>query len=49
MAGIPPTHKRVSFSGVSVYRETGGKIVESWYVYDLFGFLQQLGAIPVAA
>jgi steroid delta-isomerase-like uncharacterized protein len=49
IAGIPPTHKRVSFSGVSVYRIVNGKIVESWYVYDLFGFLQQLGAIPAAA
>jgi steroid delta-isomerase-like uncharacterized protein len=49
IAGIPPTGKRVSFSGMSVYRFADGRIVESWYVYDLFGFLQQLGALPTAA
>ncbi|MFN2502196.1 MAG: ester cyclase [Pyrinomonadaceae bacterium] len=45
-AGIPATNKRVSFSGVSIYRMVGDKIAESWYVYDMFGLLQQLGAIP---
>ena len=43
-AGIAPTQKRVSFSGVSIYRLNGNKIVESWYLYDLFGLLQQLNA-----
>lgn len=46
-AGIPATGKRVSFSGVSIYRVGDGKIVESWYIYDLFGLLQQLQAAPV--
>ena len=46
LAGIPPTGKRVSFSGVSIYRVAGGRIQESWYVYDLLGLLQQLGVIP---
>src|SRR5688500_15250650 len=41
---IPATNKRVTFSGVSSYRVETGKIVESWYVYDLFGLLSQLGA-----
>ena len=45
LAGIPPTDKKVSFSGVSSYRIQDGKIAESWYVYDLFGFLNQLGAL----
>jgi steroid delta-isomerase-like uncharacterized protein len=48
LAGIPPTGKPVSFSGVSIYRFRGGRIAESWYVYDLFGLLQQLGALPSA-
>jgi steroid delta-isomerase-like uncharacterized protein len=46
LAGIPPTNKPVRFSGVSIYRFRDGRIVESWYVYDLFGLLQQLGALP---
>ena len=48
LAGIPPTGKAVRFSGVSIYRFRDGRIVESWYVYDLFGLLQQLGALPSA-
>jgi steroid delta-isomerase-like uncharacterized protein len=46
LAGIPATNNRVKFSGVSIYRFDNGRIVESWYVYDLFGLLQQLGALP---
>ena len=46
LAGIAPTGKAVSFSGMSEYRIVDGKIVESWYLYDLFGLLQQLGALP---
>jgi hypothetical protein len=32
---------------VSIYRFANDRIAESWYVYDLFGLLQQLGALPV--
>jgi steroid delta-isomerase-like uncharacterized protein len=46
LAGIPATGKPVRFSGVSIYKFRDGRIVESWYVYDLFGLLQQLGALP---
>jgi steroid delta-isomerase-like uncharacterized protein len=46
LAGIPATGKAVRFSGSSAYRLVEGKIVESWYVYDLLGLLQQLGVIP---
>ena len=45
LAGIAPTNKAVSFSGMSTYRIDDAKILESWYVYDLFGLLQQLGAL----
>jgi steroid delta-isomerase-like uncharacterized protein len=46
LAGIPPSGRAVRFSGVSTYRFHDGRIAESWYIYDLFGLLQQLGAIP---
>jgi predicted ester cyclase len=43
--GIPPTGKRVNFTGISIYRMEGGKIAESWGVSDLLGMMQQLGAV----
>ena len=46
LAGIPPTNNPVRFSGVSTYRFRDGRIVESWYVYDLFGLVQQLQSAP---
>ncbi len=47
--GIPPTGRRVEMTGVVIYRLAGGKIVERWSQHDLFGLLQQLGAIPPAS
>jgi hypothetical protein len=32
--------------GISIYRVAGGKIVEEWWLKDLLGLMQQLGAIP---
>lgn len=48
-AGIPPSGKEVRFSGVSVYKLANDRITESWYLYDMLGLLQQLGAVPAAA
>ncbi len=44
--GVPATSRRVTVSGMSVYRVAGGKIVEEWWLEDLLGLMQQLGAIP---
>ncbi len=44
--GVPATGRRVTVSGMSVYRLAGGKIVEEWWLEDLLGLMQQLGAIP---
>lgn len=49
LAGIAPSGRRVSFSGVSIYRLAGGRIAESWYVYDLFGLVNQLRSLEPAA
>jgi predicted ester cyclase len=49
LAGIAPTGNRIAFSGISVYRFDGDRIVEGWYAYDAFGLLQQLGAMPAEA
>lgn len=47
--GVPATGKPVSLSGISIYRISGGKVVEERGVSDLLGLLQQLGAIPAPA
>ncbi|HUR56993.1 MAG TPA: ester cyclase [Opitutaceae bacterium] len=46
IAGIAPTGQPVTFSGMSLYRVENERIVESWYAYDLFGLLHQLGGLP---
>lgn len=46
LAGIPPTGKSATVTGMGVDRIVNGKIVESWGLFDQFGMLQQLGAIP---
>ena len=44
--GIPPTGKTVRVTGVNVTRFAEGKIVESWFNFDMLSLLQQIGAIP---
>jgi steroid delta-isomerase-like uncharacterized protein len=47
--GIPPTGKRVSYSGIEIDRIKEGQFVEAWSSEDHLGLLQQLGAIPQMA
>jgi steroid delta-isomerase-like uncharacterized protein len=42
-AGVEPTGRPMSFSGVNVFRFAGGKVVELWNHRDDLGLLQQLG------
>jgi len=46
--GIPPTGKRVSFSGTTIMRFTDGKVIERWSESDFLGVLQQLGVVPAS-
>ena len=43
-AGRPPTGKRARFSGVNIFRISGGKVVELWNHRDDLGLMQQIGA-----
>jgi len=45
-AGIPPTGKRVTMRGITLYRLAQGRVSEMYWNYDVFGLLQKLGAIP---
>jgi steroid delta-isomerase-like uncharacterized protein len=44
--GIPPTGKEVRVDAISIHRMRGGKIAETWEVWDTLGFLQQIGVVP---
>jgi len=44
--GIAPTGKEVTYTGITIHRITGGKIVESWDEVDNLGLMQQLGVAP---
>lgn len=44
--GLPATYKQVNITGLAVSRIVENKIVEDWFITDIFGLAQQLGAIP---
>jgi predicted ester cyclase len=45
--GLPPTHKRVEFSGLELNRFVDGRVTEHWFQLDALTLLQQLGLIVV--
>jgi len=49
LMGIEPTGKQVSVSGLTISRLENGKIVEEYQNWDVFGMMQQLGAVPALA
>jgi steroid delta-isomerase-like uncharacterized protein len=42
LAGIPPTGKPVTYTGITIYRLANGKIVEEWWAWDTLGLIQQI-------
>lgn len=45
MMGLPPTGQRVAFSVIHIDRIANGQIIEHWGQADVFGMMQQLGAL----
>jgi predicted ester cyclase len=45
--GIPPTGSEIAIAGIGVFRLADGQIVESWYLGDFLGLLQQVGAVDM--
>ncbi|CAN5728381.1 ester cyclase [soil metagenome] len=43
--GMAPTGKRVSVSGIDVYRIANGCVAEHWQEMDTLGLMRQLGAV----
>lgn len=46
LMGIPPSGKKITWSGSTIYRFADGKIVEDWWAYDALGLIQQITALP---
>ena len=49
IAGISPTGKEVTVSGLTLSRLENGMVVEEWTTWDTLGMLTQLGAVPAPA
>ena len=45
--GLPPTHRKVEFSGLELNRFVDGRVVEHWFQMDSLTLLQQLGLVVV--
>jgi predicted ester cyclase len=43
--GLPPTHRRVKFSGLELNRFVDGRVAEHWFQMDSLTLLQQLGLV----
>lgn len=40
--GVPATQRRVTYSGIAIFRLEGGRIAEGWVVGDTLDLLQQI-------
>jgi predicted ester cyclase len=45
--GLPPTHRKVEFSGLELNRFVDGRVVEHWFQLDSLTLLQQLGLVVI--
>jgi predicted ester cyclase len=45
--GLPPTHRKVEFSGLELNRFVDGRVAEHWFQLDALTLLQQLGLVVV--
>ena len=44
--GIPPSGRQFTLTGIDIHQLRDGQMAEHWHEVDLYGLLQQLGAIP---
>ena len=42
LMGIPASGRKITWTGMTIYRFADGKIVESWWAYDALGMMQQI-------
>ncbi len=46
LMGIPPTGRKVKWTGITIYRIANGKVVDERGEEDALGLMRQLGVIP---
>lgn len=46
MGMVPPTGKKLQWTGTRMFRVKNGKVTEGWINLDFLGLLQQMGVIP---
>jgi len=44
---VPPTGKRVTLEGITIFRVEKGRVAEQWGELNLFSILRQLGAFSL--
>jgi predicted ester cyclase len=44
--GIPPTNKKISWTGTRLFRVTDGQVVHGWFNADVAGIFGQMGLVP---
>ena len=49
LMGFPPSHMKITVTGIDIYRIAEGRIQEFWLNWDTMGFMQQLGLEPLPA
>lgn len=49
LMGTQPTGRDVEFTGITISRCQGGRIVEEWEITDTASLLEQVGALPQMA
>ena len=48
LAGVPASGRSIELRGINMFRVKDGRVVAQWAELDVFGLLQQIGAIPTA-
>jgi steroid delta-isomerase-like uncharacterized protein len=46
--GIPPTHKTLSTTGITIVRIANGRFIAGWQNWDMLGIMQQIKQEPMA-
>jgi len=44
--GVPPTGKKVHWTGTRLFKLEDGKITDGWVNIDMLGLMQQMGVVP---